>query len=148
MAFSDRELFARLIMCEAGGEGNDGMAAVAVVVMNRVNINYGEFARVSQGGNLRNILTQPGQFTCMMEVVDGQYNAQNVYNMNPTDIHYAIADWAMGGGGMQGVDNSLFFYNPYSPQCRTYFPPGGAGVFHNRIGAHCFYVPTPAYANT
>ena len=35
MAYSDRELLARLIECEAGGEGTDGMKAVAGVVMNR-----------------------------------------------------------------------------------------------------------------
>ena len=40
MAYSDRELLARLIECEAGGEGNEGMAAVASVVMNRVYTPY------------------------------------------------------------------------------------------------------------
>ena len=35
MALDTRELFARLIQCEAGGEGEYGMAAVATVVMNR-----------------------------------------------------------------------------------------------------------------
>ena len=33
MAYSDRELLARLIECEAGGEGENGMKAVAGVVM-------------------------------------------------------------------------------------------------------------------
>ena len=28
MAFSDRELLARMIQCEAGGEGDNGMRAV------------------------------------------------------------------------------------------------------------------------
>jgi hypothetical protein len=32
MAYSERELFARLIKCEAEGEGIDGMKAVATVV--------------------------------------------------------------------------------------------------------------------
>ena len=31
MAYSDRELLARLIQCEAGGEGDTGMKAVAGV---------------------------------------------------------------------------------------------------------------------
>ena len=31
MAYSDRELLARLVQCEAGGEGNNGMKAVATV---------------------------------------------------------------------------------------------------------------------
>ena len=41
MAFSDRELLARLIQCEAGGEGENGMKAVAGVVMNRVHARGG-----------------------------------------------------------------------------------------------------------
>lgn len=65
MALDTRELFARLIQCEAGGEGDSGMRAVASVIMNRATIDYGEFARVSQGGDIRNIITQPGQFVCM-----------------------------------------------------------------------------------
>ena len=36
---SELELFARLIQCEAGGEGDNGMRAVASVVMNRVRID-------------------------------------------------------------------------------------------------------------
>ena len=38
MAYSERELLARMIQCEAGGEGDIGMKAVASVIMNRVNI--------------------------------------------------------------------------------------------------------------
>lgn len=41
MPFSDRELFARLIKCEAGGEGESGMKAVATVIMNRVHVASG-----------------------------------------------------------------------------------------------------------
>lgn len=147
MALDTRELFARLIQCEAGGEGDSGMRAVASVIMNRATIDYGEFARVSQGGDIRNIITQPGQFVCMRETVGGKYNAQNVYNMTPTDVHYEIVDWAMAGGRLQGVDHSLFFFNPYSTTCPSYFPTN-VGVIHNRVGDHCFYIPTSNYANT
>ena len=41
MAYSDRELIARLVQCEAGGEGENGMKAVATVIMNRVNASVG-----------------------------------------------------------------------------------------------------------
>ena len=58
MAYSERELLARIIQCEAGGEGDNGMRAVASVVMNRVNVSEGEYARISQGGNIRNIIFQ------------------------------------------------------------------------------------------
>ena len=46
MAYSDRELLARIIQCEAGGEGENGMKAVASVVMNRVQASVGEYSRL------------------------------------------------------------------------------------------------------
>ena len=148
MPFTNRELFAKLIACEAGGEGEDGMKAVATTIINRVNISYGEFASVSQGGNLRNIMFQPNQYTCMKETTAGQYNAQNVYNIDPQQIHYDIADWAIAGNKLNGVDHSLFYFNPFIPTCIFAFPPSGTGRFHNRVHQHCFYVPTMQYRRT
>ncbi|MDD2217091.1 MAG: cell wall hydrolase [Eubacteriales bacterium] len=147
MPFDTRELFARLIQCESGGEGDAGMRAVATVVMNRANINYGEFARINQGGNVRNVIEHARQFVCMQTYVEGQYNPQNVFNMQPEAIHFEIVDWAMAGGILPGVDNSLFFYNPYSNECAPFFPTN-VGVIHNRVGKHCFYIPTSYYAET
>ena len=49
MALSTRELLARLLKCEAGGEGENGMRAVASVIVNRTRVPNGEFARVSKG---------------------------------------------------------------------------------------------------
>lgn len=92
-----RELFARLIECEAGGEGENGMKAVATVIMNRATVPYGEFARVSNGGDIRAIIEQAGQFVCMMTTVGGEYNPQNVYNITPSSESYEIADWAIDG---------------------------------------------------
>lgn len=147
MAYDTRELLARLIQCEAGGEGESGMKAVATVIMNRATITYGEFARINKGGNVRNVIEQAGQFVCMRTSVGGTYNAQNIYNMTPTQENYDIADWALAGGKLSGVDESLFFYNPFSPKCAKYFPTN-VGVIHNRIGDHCFYLPTSYYAKT
>ena len=147
MPIDTRELFARLIQCEAGGEGDLGMKAVATVIMNRATATEGEFSRINNGGDVRAVITQPGQFVCMRESVGGVYNPQNVYNMSPTEEHYEIGDWALSGGRLFGVDNSLFFFNPYSPTCPTYFPTR-VGVIHNRVGDHCFYIPTSLYADT
>ena len=146
MAYSDRELLARLIQCEAGGEGNTGMAAVASVVMNRVHAAGGEYARVGQG-SIRNIVFQPGQFVCASETENGAYNPQNIYNMRPEEIHDQIADWAINGGRVPDVAQSLWFYNPFSPHCRPNFP-SGVGYLQTRIGDHCFYNPTDAYYQT
>lgn len=148
MPYTTRELLARLIKCEAGGEGDDGMAAVASVVRNRADVPYGEFFRVSQGGDIRKIIEQPGQFVCMRSTVGGEYNSQNVWNMDPEEIHYQIADWVLAGNTFSAVGDSLFFYNPYSETCPTYFPPNGVGVAYNRINQHCFYRPTEKYAES
>ena len=148
MPYTTRELLARLINCEAGGEGDDGMAAVASVERNRADVPYGEFFRVSQGGDIRKIIEQPGQFVCMRSTVGGEYNSQNVWNMDPEEIHYQIADWVLAGNTFSAVGDSLFFYNPYSETCPTYFPPNGMGVAYNRINQHCFYRPTEKYAES
>lgn len=147
MPFSDRELFARLIQCEAGGEGWNGMRAVANVVMNRVNIAYGEYLKTGQG-SLRRIIEQPYQFTCMMPTVSGQVNPQTVWSASPEQIHYDAADWALSGNKLQGVDECLWYYNPYNPECADYFPSNGSGSIYNRIHQHCFYYPTARYAQT
>ena len=146
MAFSDRELLARLIQCEAGGEGDAGMRGVAGVIMNRVNAPGGEYLRVGQG-SIRNIIFQPGQFTCVQEFVGGRPNLQNIYNVRPEAIHYEIADWAIAGQRLYNVGQALWFFNPYSPNCQTYFP-SNVGIFTARINEHCFYNPTDAYFQT
>jgi N-acetylmuramoyl-L-alanine amidase len=144
---TDRELFARLIKCEAGGEGLDGMRAVATVVMNRVHVAYGEYLRTGQG-NLRLVIEQPRQFTCMMSTVYGEVNPQTVWNCPPEQIHYEVADWALAGNKHPGADDCLWYYNPFSPQCASMFPSTGTGIIFNRVNQHCFYQPTRAYADT
>ena len=145
MAYSDRELIARIIQCEAGGEGDNGMKATATVIMNRVNVSEGEYARISQGGNVRNIIFQTGQFDCATETLLNKYNPQNIYNMNPTEIHYYIADWALAGNKLNEIGNCLWYLNPFKPSCDTTFPRNGSGTLHTRLGEHCFYRPTPQY---
>ncbi len=131
-----------------GGEGDNGMKAVASVILNRVNVSDGEYARISQGGNVRNIIFQPGQFDCATETLFNRYNPQNIYNMNPTEEHYYIADWALAGNQLNEIGECLWYLNPFKPSCDTTFPRNGSGTFHTRLGEHCFYRPTSQYANT
>jgi len=142
---TDLELLARIIRCEAGGEGEEGMKAVASVVMNRVHVTYGEYGRLEN--TVRAVIYQPGQFDCARETIRGQYNPQNIYNMLPEPIHYDIAEWAMVGNRVTGLGEALWYFNPFSPNCRPNFP-SNVGVFVLRIGNHCFYNPTAAYADT
>ena len=144
MAYSDLELLARIIKCEAGGEGENGMKAVASVVMNRVEVSYREYSRYK---TVREVVFQKGQFVCAMETVGGEYNPQNIYNMSLEQVHWDIAKWAMAGNRLTNLGLALWFYNPYSPQCRQNFPTR-VGELVIRIGDHCFYNPTPAYADT
>lgn len=147
MAFPTRELFARMIKCEAGGEGENGMRAVACVIMNRVHVAYGEYQRVGQG-DLRKILLQPGQFDCVRSVIGGRVNYQTIWANPPDQMHYNVADWALSGNKLWELGEALWYFNPFAPTCPTIFPRNGAGSIINRIGEHCFYIPTAFYAET
>lgn len=131
-----------------GGEGDNGMKAVATVIINRVNTSEGEYARVSQGGNVRSIIYQPRQFDCATETLLGNYNPQNIYNMTPTELHYYIADWALAGNKLNEIGECLWYLNPFRPTCSSTFPSNGSGTFHTRFGNHCFYRPTQKYSQT
>lgn len=144
MAYSEVELLARLIECEAGGEGDNGMRAVACVVMNRVRVDYGEYGRLL---TIREVVYQQYQFTCAMESVGGKYNMQNIYNMRPTQLNYDIADWAIAGNRLTNLGEALWFFNPFIASCKPNFP-STVGKFVIRIGDHCFYNPTPSYTDT
>lgn len=132
---SEIELLARIIQCEAGGEGVDGMAAVASVVMNRVRQTQGEYGRYN---TVNDVVFAPRQFECATE------QQQSVFNMSPDQIHYDIARWALGGGRLGVTGDALWFFNPYSPNCRQNFPNQN-GYLITRIGDHCFYAPSSSY---
>ncbi len=135
---SDIELLARLIQCEAGGEGIQGMQAVASVIMNRVEHSMGEYGRYN---SIPEVVYAPRQFECATN------QQQSIGNMSPEQIHYDIARWAINGGRLGDVADSLWFFNPYSADCRPRFPNEN-GYFQTRIGDHCFYNPTNSYFYT
>ncbi|MFR1474856.1 MAG: cell wall hydrolase [Hydrogeniiclostridium mannosilyticum] len=108
MPFTTRELLARLIQCEAGGEGDNGMRAVATVIMNRATIPYESFFASARQRRTQNY-EQPGQFVCMRGTVGGRTNPQNVWNMTPEEVHYEIADWALNGGIFSRSRNACSF---------------------------------------
>lgn len=77
-------------------------------------------------GSIRNIVFQAGQFDCAMESLGNQYNAQNIYNMVPTDEHYNIADWAIAGNKINEIGECLWYMNPFNPICPNTFPYNGS----------------------
>lgn len=136
-----------MIRCEAGGEGENGMKAVATTIMNRVHVAYGEYLRTGQG-DLRRVMEQPFQFTCLMGTVNGKPNPQTVWSNPPELLHYQIADWALSGNVHGGAVETLWYMNPFIPVCPVYFPSNKSGVEFDRVVNHCFYQPTPRYALT
>ncbi len=147
MPYSARELLARIIKCEAGGEGETGMKAVANVVMNRVHAAYGEYMRTGQG-DLHKVIYQPGQFDCVRSELYGLPNPQTIWASPPEDIHYEIADWALSGNKLNTTGESLWYMNPFIPDCPPYFPYNRSGYYQVRIQEHCFFNPTRLYAET
>ena len=147
MAYSARELLARIIKCEAGGEGDIGMKAVATVVMNRVHVAEGEYQRVNQG-DLRKVIFQPGQFDCVRGTIRGQANPQTIWATPPEQIHYEVADWALAGNKLWNIGKTLWYMNPFVPDCPNYFPYNKSGVWNSRIRKHCIYDPTDRYYET
>ena len=147
MAYSDRELLARIIKCEAGGEGENGMKAVATVIMNRVRVPYGEYHSLNQG-DVRKVIYQKGQFDCVRSVLRGIPNPQTIWASPPEQIHYNIADWALSGNRLFTIGYSLWYFNPFKPSCPYEFPRNGTGSFQVKVTQHCFYNPTELYAQT
>jgi N-acetylmuramoyl-L-alanine amidase len=105
------------------------MEAVATCVMNRTRVTYGEYARTGRG-SIRRVIEQPGQFTCMMTTVGGVPNPQNVWAATPEAIHFEVADWAINGGIHSGVGSeTLWYMNPFRPQCPNFFPYNRTGYW-------------------
>lgn len=142
----NRELLARILRCEAGGEGDNGMKGVATVIMNRVQVPSGEYHKIGQG-DIRKIIYQKGQFDCMRSVLGGVANPQTIWANPPEQIHYDIADWALAGNKLWTAGASLWYFNPYAP-CPYTFPYNGNGSFQVKIANHCFYNPTASYYQT
>ena len=94
MAFSDRELLARLIQCEAGGEGETGMKAVAGVVMNRVHSPMFP-------NSVHEIIAQRNQFTT--------YRGGKLANRTPNEGSIIAAKLVLDGGVVEEVKNALWF---------------------------------------
>ncbi len=144
MPFSDLEILARTIQCEAGSEGDIVMKAVACVIMNRINVGCGEFRRCR---TIRDVVFCKGQFNCAIKILDGQYNPHNIYNMRPEQIHYDIAEWAITGNKLFNLGSALWFMRSLSPSCQLCIF-SNVGKFVARINQYCFYNPTILYAET
>ena len=123
---TDLELFARLIQCEAGGEGDNGMKAVASVVMNRVRTSVGEYGRYN---TIPAVIYQDGQFNCVRTRLSGRTNLQNVYNESDKR---SLRNCGMGDGGRAAGESlgSALVLQPVFFHMSEQFPVE-RGVFPN-----------------
>ena len=123
------------------------MKAVAGVVMNRVHARGGEYARVGQG-SIRNIIFQPYQFVCASETENGAPTTPRIFTIcGRSRSTSTLPTGPSRATAFPDVAESLWFYNPFGPQCRSRFP-SDVGYWQTRIGDHCFYNPTDAYYRT
>ncbi|HCI83356.1 MAG TPA: cell wall hydrolase, partial [Lachnospiraceae bacterium] len=93
--YSDLDLLAAIIWCEAGNQPYDGMVAVGEVVMNRV-------ASSSFPNTIAEVLEQPGQFT---PYSSGTLQSALASGVNSTC--YQAAQDALNGA--QPVPGALYF---------------------------------------
>ena len=94
MAYSERELLARIAQCEAGGEGDNGMKAVVSVIMNRVKSS-------SFPNTIAGVIYQSGAFDA---VSDGQIN------MTPDSTAKKAAQDAING--WDPSYGAIYYFNP------------------------------------
>lgn len=125
---NDRELLARTIMAEAGGEGYQGMLAAGSVIANRSRAN---------DGNLRGVIMAPGQFSAWNGYTGyaGGEGGLDMNAMQPNDEAYAAADAIQSGNYQDPTGGATHYYNPSVAD-----PEWGAraGGTWNQIGNHVF----------
>ena len=99
---SDLNLLALCLWREARGEGEDGMRAVACVVMNRVKAKWGTLQKVILGKN---------QFTSMSVPSDSQFTLQPKANDKLYKIASEIAEEAIAGELEDTTKGALYYAN-------------------------------------
>ncbi len=116
---SERELFARLVMAEAGGEDLQGQIMVANVVLNRLNCAYGGAKTITD------VIYRPGQFE---PVATGR-----IWSVYPTDSVYEAVERALAGEDYS--NGALYFVSQYCDE--SWFERDLTRVTEH--GGHVFY---------
>lgn len=125
---TDRELLAKTLMAEAGGEGPIGMLAAGSVINNRVKSgNYGD--------GISGVIMKPGQFSAWNGVTGyaGGEGGLDMESIRPSEQAYRIADLLMSGQYSDPTGGATHYYNPNVAN-----PEWGRGGDWQRIGNHVF----------
>lgn len=127
---SDRELLAKTLQAEAGGEGYDGLLAAGAVIANRVHAgNYGQ--------GLRGVIMRPGQFSAWNSVTGyaGGEGGLDMDRIRPSQAAYAATDAILSGNYQSPVGNRTHYYNPHVANPKWGASAGGDWL---TIGNHVF----------
>lgn len=133
MSPASRDLLVRTVIGEAANEPDDGQAAVAHVIMNRVNAG-------KYGKDVPNVVLAKGQFE------PWQTRANELRSIRPDDPTYRrasqIVDRVIAGDMPDPTAGATHFLNPdIVRQRRGGTLPAWAQGDGQKIGAHAFYAP-------
>ena len=136
---SDIDILARTIYGEARGESDQGKAAVAWTVINRVNFaqNRGGYW---WGNSIRRVCLKPWQYSCWNR---NDPNRNVILNVTASNSIFArcleIAEDVIARRSSTPVDGATHYYADYIS------PPSWAhsGTFVIKIGVHLFYKDIP-----
>lgn len=128
---SDRELLAKTLAAEAGGEGYEGLLAAGAVIANRAN------AGGRYGDGLRGVIMKPGQFSAWNSVTGyaGGQGGLDMDRIRPSADAYRAADAIISGNYRSPVGNRTHYYNPNVANPRWGQQAGGDWL---TIGNHVF----------
>ena len=125
----DREVLARTIAAEAGGESAQGQLAVAAVIANRAR---------KQNKSMRDVSLARGQFSAWNSLTGyaGGEGGLDMFNLKVSDDIYGLTDQVMAGNYQDPTGGAANYYNPAVAN-----PKWGAnygGNFPTKIGNHIF----------
>ena len=127
---TDRELLAKTLQAEAGGEGFEGMLAAGAVIANRVK--SGKYGQGVQG-----VIMKPGQFSAWNRLTGyaGGQGGLDMKNIRPSAEALKAADAILSGSYSDPTGGATHYYNPSVAN-----PAWGqnAGGQWQRIGNHIF----------
>lgn len=102
-----RELMAKTLMAEAGGEGLMGMLAAGAVINNRAKVG-------GYGDGINGVIMKPGQFSAWNSVT-GYAKGQGGLNMpkiRPSQAAYKATDALLSGDYEDPTGGATHYYNP------------------------------------
>ena len=103
-----RELLAKTLQAEAGGEGYEGLLAAGAVIDNRRRL--GRFG----GKDWEGVIMKPGQFSAWNKVTGyaGGQGGLDMGRVKPTKLTYAVVDQILSGQYDDPTGGATHYYNP------------------------------------